>query len=261
MEKEIITFEDAFRKTSSLIYSVAYRLTGVEEEARDLTQETFIKAWNKWHQCKDKKKPIPWLRRICTNLFLDKKRTEKPAISVEELEEEGESLPLVSPLPTPEQEAEADRVIRQVKDYCFTAISTKLPPYQRIAFVMVDIFGMSVADVSELLGRSALATKALLHRARENMNAFFGNRCSLIVPDNICKCKAWLSFVERSERLKETGKPDFAIDPDFSDPSYRNRSRPETLEKLISYFRSLSLLSPPQSWLDEISMILRERIQ
>lgn len=123
----------------------------------------------------------------------------------------------------------------------------------------MDIFGLSIDEVACLLSRSLSATKALLHRARENINAFFGNRCSLVVPTNICKCKAWLAFMDRSERLREQARPEFAQEPNFADPKYRSQSRPETMKRVIAMFRNLRLLSPQEGWLDEVSNLLQER--
>jgi RNA polymerase sigma-70 factor (ECF subfamily) len=259
MDTETKHFEETFQRTSRIVYTIAYRLTGTEEDARDLTQETYIKAWNKWDQCRNKKNPLPWLRRICTNLFIDKKRTKKDVISIEELEKEGASITLASDIPTPSDELLADNAIREVKAHCLTSISTRLPLFQRIVFVLHDVFDINIDEIADLLDRSVSATKALLHRGRENMNAFFGTRCSLIIPENICKCKAWLTFREKDEQLKEKARPDFAQVHDFSDPLYKTRSKPETMTKVLSFFKNMPTLNPSDNWLDEMAQILHTR--
>ncbi|MEW6103793.1 MAG: RNA polymerase sigma factor [bacterium] len=259
IEQNEISFEETYYRTVQFIYSIAYRLTGQEENARDLVQETYIKAWSKWDQCQHKDKPLPWLRRICINTFIDQKRREIDITSLEGLEEEGKTVEFVSDLPSPEEEIEADEMIKQVKEYCFTAITTKLPLYQRIAFVLVDIFNLNIEEVANLLNRSVYATKALLHRSRENINAFFGNRCSLIAPTNICKCKAWLSFMGHAAELKERARPEFAQEPNFTDPQYKNQSRPETMQRVIFFFKNLPFLKPQEDWLNEVATLLRKR--
>ena len=66
-----------FKKYHTYIYNYALKLTCHPQDAQDITQETFVKAWEKLDELKDENAVAKWLRTICFHLFLDKKRKEK----------------------------------------------------------------------------------------------------------------------------------------------------------------------------------------
>jgi RNA polymerase sigma factor (sigma-70 family) len=235
-------FERAFNQYATFLYSLAYRLTGCREDAEDLIQETCLKAWRSRKQLSTDNAE-PWLRRICINTFIDSSRRKRvPTILNGDFPTTHE---IASSDPTPDEQLLVDEEIRSIHSQCFSIVSANLPLYQRIIFVLVDIFQLSIDDAAELIGRSRSATKALLHRAREKMNSFLAPSCTLLSDSNLCRCESWISFAHDSQRRREY-LLQILNARDRSDVSMK-----ETKKKLIALFRQLPHLNPPHGWLDE----------
>jgi len=259
-----IDFEETVRKHRHYIFSLAYRLTGRREEAEDLAQETFLAAWEARTQLRERSAVLPWLRKICVNAFLQRERKRSRAMEISyheqsQLEEEGSRLQLSAPSPTPEEELLVDETIREIRDGCFTAMATRLPLEQRVTFALVDIFGLNIEEAAALLNRSLSATKALLHRARRNLNAFFGRHCQWVLPENACRCASWLEFAGRHEALRKEVRRRNPAPPDFNDPAFASGSDPATMEKVLSLFRNLPLRAPDEQWFQKVLAVLKER--
>lgn len=82
----------------------------------------------------------------------------------------------------------------------------KLTLNQRIAFSLVDMFGLSIDDVSNILNISNGATKGLLYRAHMNLDSFFAGHCSIINIKNPCSCKAWIEFSKTRSNMQDNIK-------------------------------------------------------
>ena len=65
------------------------------------------------------------------------------------------------------------------------------------------MFGLTLDEVSEVIGISKSATKGLLYRARMNLDSFFSGHCNLIDVNNPCSCKAWIEFSKTRDNLKK----------------------------------------------------------
>ena len=167
-------FEKIVNDYGAYIYNYAMKLTLHPQDAEDLAQDTFAKAWEKREQLSNPKAVSGWLRKICYNQFLMKLRKEKmPLLSVEDeraLEEQGKML--VTVMPGPEDEVVVDDEIRRLQNGCFYAMARKLSLPQRIAFSMVDMFGLSISECADLLEITEGAVKGLLHRARLDLNSY-----------------------------------------------------------------------------------------
>jgi RNA polymerase sigma-70 factor (ECF subfamily) len=126
------------------------RLTGDVWDAEDLLQETLTRAFTaaaQAHQPIDK--PIAWLLRIATNTYIDWTRKPSP-----------------TPAPVPDTAAApvpADPV--EVRD-ALAEVATLLPPQERAALVLKDVFDLPLAEIASLAGTSVGAVKAALHRGR-----------------------------------------------------------------------------------------------
>ena len=80
------------------------------------------------------------------------------------------------------------------------AMVRKLSLKQRIAFSLVDMFGIQTEYVAELLEVSSNTLKGLLFRARMNLDSFFADHCNLLDEKNPCSCAAWIRFRESHEK-------------------------------------------------------------
>ncbi len=198
---------DEYKAQWNYIYNFAFKLTGNIHECEDLAQETIIKGWEKIDQLKNTNALKPWLRKICTNLFLMQIRKEKgyKELSYDQLidlEKESPSLQFESNTPQPDEELILDESIRELRNGCFQAMTLKLTLNQRIVFSLIEMFGLETHEVAERIGLSKSATKSLLHRARMNIDSFFAPKCNLINTRNPCSCQSYLDFSRMKEERK-----------------------------------------------------------
>lgn len=144
------------------VYRLAYRLSGNQHDAEDLTQETFMRVFRSL----DKYQAGTfqgWLHRITTNLFLDMVR-HRSKIRMEALPEDYERVPGTDM--TPEQAysvANLDPALQSALD--------NLAPDFRVAVVLCDVVGMSYDEIAETLGVKMGTVRSRIHRGRSQLRA------------------------------------------------------------------------------------------
>ena len=144
------------------VYRLAYRLSGNQHDAEDLTQETFMRVFRSL----DKYQAGTfegWLHRITTNLFLDMVR-HRSKIRMEALPEDYERVPGTDM--TPEQAysvANLDPALQSALD--------GLAPDFRVAVVLCDVVGMSYDEIAETLGVKMGTVRSRIHRGRSQLRA------------------------------------------------------------------------------------------
>lgn len=162
------TWQELVRDHSAQVYRLAYRLTGNQHDAEDLTQDVFVRVFKSIHNFQPGTLN-GWLHRITTNLFLDqarrKQRIRMDALSVAPDHVWGSA--------TGPEELHTDAEL----DADVAAALRALNPEQRVAVVLCDIEGLSYEEIAKVLdvklgtvrsriarGRAALRD-ALAHRA------------------------------------------------------------------------------------------------
>ncbi|AOT72326.1 RNA polymerase sigma factor [Geosporobacter ferrireducens] len=196
-----------FKDYNNYIYAYAYKLTKNKEKAEDLTQETFLKAYEKLSQLRSYDSMKYWLRSICFNIHLMTIRKQKniKEMSYDELEQlhkDGDLITIDNSLPTPEDEVIVDEAIKDIQNGCFLTMVHRLSDNQRIVFSLVDMFGLTIEESAKVIDLSESAVKALLYRARLKLDKFFGENCSLVLVENPCNCQAWAEFSDHRNKLK-----------------------------------------------------------
>jgi len=165
---------------SGLIYRLAFKMLNNPEDAEDILQETFIKAYRNLKGFDGRASLSTWLYRIATNEALMKLRKKNPNyISIDEPVEtnEGEREPLqiVDWCCLPEGEL----MNAESKAYLDKAIDS-LPQTLKVVFLLRDIEGLSTQEVVETLNLSETAVKTRLSRARlrlrEELSAYYAER-------------------------------------------------------------------------------------
>jgi RNA polymerase sigma factor (sigma-70 family) len=248
-------FESIVRDTSSHIFSLSFRLTGSYDEAHDLLQDTYLKAWQKRDNLKDGSKAAAWIRKICVNQYIDNYRESKRKYLVRDPVFPHMDYEIASDAPSPEDELIADEEVRLIHSQCWTIMTRTLPIYQQVALILVDVYRLGTGEAARLIGRSDAATKSLLHRARKAMYERIAPVCGLLQQDNICKCSSWVKFSHDIERrrvhLKEIVEKRAASGAAIE-------SSPEELTR---FFNTLPRHIPPHEWVDEmIKKFSKERI-
>lgn len=176
---------DAFTRlvdeTSGHIYRVALQILGDEQDAEDVLQETYIKAFRALPNFEGRSSVTTWLYRIAVNEALMLVRKRKPqSISIDEgapfdAESESEAMEIVDFCCLPEGEL----LTSESRKFLDQAIKN-LPTNLRVVFVMRDLEGMSIQETSEALGLSENNVKTRLLRARlrlrQELSVYFGGK-------------------------------------------------------------------------------------
>jgi RNA polymerase sigma-70 factor, ECF subfamily len=163
-----------------MIYRLAIRMVNDPQDAEDILQETFLKAYRHLKGFDGRSRLSTWLYRIATNealMFLRRKKLD--TISIDETSDtaEGDKEPvqIVDWCCMPEEEMMSS----EAKSYLDQAIS-KLAPNLRVVFVLRDIQGLDTQEVSQVLDLSETAVKTRLSRARmqlrEELSGYYGSK-------------------------------------------------------------------------------------
>jgi len=145
-----------------------YRMLGSLEEAEDLTQETFLRAWRSRETYAGRASVRAWLYRIATNACLDtlEKRPRTPT-------EDGE-VPWLQPIPddlllAAADETDAEVVARETVELAFLVALQFLPPRPRAVLILRDVLGWPARDAAALLEVSVAAVNSALQRSRDGL--------------------------------------------------------------------------------------------
>ncbi|HRR26064.1 MAG TPA: sigma-70 family RNA polymerase sigma factor [Acidobacteriota bacterium] len=159
---------DDFQQLYSLfgegIYAFIWRLVGSADEAEDLTQETFLKAFADLRNLRDAGQFKFWLYRIARNEVYQRIRKSKrrPEVSIDNEEiPYYEFIPDENSFPDPERRM-LSRELNEVVRQCLQS----LKPKYRDVFVLAVFEKMSYEDITKIVGRSLLSVKTDIYRAR-----------------------------------------------------------------------------------------------
>lgn len=176
-EGDVQAFEKLVTKYDRQVFRIAQHITQNREDAQDVVQDAFLKAYEKLDQFQGNSKFYTWLVRIAVNeslMRLRKRRTGKMVSIDDDIETEEGSVPrdLADWSPNPEQnysQAELAEILRKTIQ--------GLPHGFRIVFVLRDVDGLSTEETAETLGLSIPAVKSRLLRARlqlrERLSRYF----------------------------------------------------------------------------------------
>lgn len=161
-----------------------YRMTGSADEAEELVQETFMRAWRSRATFDGRAKLSTWLYRIATNVCLDALADRAarllpmdvvPAVAPDDepratppLRPE---LPWLTPMPDRLLDPETLVARRETVELAFLAALQHLPVRQRAILLLCDVLGWSAKEVAELLDLGVAAVTSALQRAHETMRS------------------------------------------------------------------------------------------
>jgi RNA polymerase sigma-70 factor (ECF subfamily) len=171
-------FEELAVKYQNKIYALAYRYMGNEEDAYDMAQEAFIKAYRSLRSFKGDSSFGTWMYRIATNVCLDELRKRKRRIV---------TLSLDEPLAT----RDGDEVEKEIADTAPTAdiiyeqkelsqyiqqVLSEMKPDHKITIVLRDIMDLTYEEIAQVLDCSIGTVKSRLSRARDSLRKKLGER-------------------------------------------------------------------------------------
>ncbi|GAA4985188.1 RNA polymerase sigma-70 factor (ECF subfamily) [Nonomuraea thailandensis] len=149
-----------------------YRMLANYEDAQDMTQETFLRVWNKRESFKGHAALRTWLYRIATNAcldFLDKRNDRTPVPAA--LPGAGTEVLYLQPYPDrmlPEDPQESV-VARETIELAFIVAVQNLPPRQRAVFILRDVLGWPASKAADALELTVASVTSALQRARVTM--------------------------------------------------------------------------------------------
>jgi RNA polymerase sigma-70 factor (ECF subfamily) len=150
--------------TSGFAFSIAFRMLGDEEQAKDIVQETMITIWGKIQDIKSPETFKTWLYRIVVNKCYDQLRKRKKQ---QEFRADEKTWELISNHTSSDQCSELEyRETAQI----INLLTDRLSPKQKAVFVLCDLEEMSNEEISAITGMSRRNVKSNLHYARGKMN-------------------------------------------------------------------------------------------
>ena len=151
-------FERLYRTHVDRIFSLCARMVPDRTRAEELTQDVFVRAWEKLNLFRGESSFATWLHRLAVNVVLNDRKTEGRRRSRFEEEDEEQGMDrfvgVVGMALPPGDLLDLEKAI------------TRLPPGARRVFTLHDVEGYKHEEIAEMLGVTTGATKAQLHRAR-----------------------------------------------------------------------------------------------
>jgi RNA polymerase sigma-70 factor (ECF subfamily) len=156
-------FEAFVHQFERAILNYLWRMTGDEPSAYDLTQEVFLRAWHHFATIRRYEQPHSWLYRVATNLALthnsNRRRQAAPMSSMSALSNDAPGA--------------SDPARHFAESEFVQEILSRLPPGRRAALVLREVYGLSTAEVGEVLGISETAVRKAISRAREQFRTLY----------------------------------------------------------------------------------------
>jgi RNA polymerase sigma-70 factor, ECF subfamily len=166
--RDRVRFEEEALELSDQVYRVARRLVGSREEAEDLVQQTYERAFRSWRQYTPGTNLRAWLLRILTNLNIDRGRRQQRAPQTTSIDSEAGDYFLYDKLASqmPDENPDEERVLERLSQDSIVDALADVPHDFRDVIVLVDIGEFSYADAAQILDIPMGTVMSRLHRGR-----------------------------------------------------------------------------------------------
>jgi RNA polymerase sigma-70 factor (ECF subfamily) len=174
--RDRVRFEEEALELSDQVYRVARRLVGSREEAEDLMQEAYARAFRSWQQYQPGTNLRAWLLRILTNLNIDRGRRQQRSPDTQPLEEGDYFLYNKLESSIAEENPAEERVIERLSQNSVVEALADVPHDFRDVLVLVDIGEFSYAEAAQILDIPIGTVMSRLHRARRALKQNLADR-------------------------------------------------------------------------------------
>jgi RNA polymerase sigma-70 factor (ECF subfamily) len=168
-------FEEIVVANQNNVYRLAFKMTGNREDALDLSQEAFIKAYTNLHSFRGDSRLSVWLYRLTYNLCLDfmRKNSRAKIVSLSGRNDDGEQYDIEIPdyRHVPEQ-----KILQEERSKIISDSIDELPEKHREILVLREISDMSYSDIAALLNISEGTVKSRISRARMLLVSILKNK-------------------------------------------------------------------------------------
>jgi RNA polymerase sigma-70 factor (ECF subfamily) len=162
--RERVRFEEEALDLADQVYRVARGLVGSKEEAEDLMQDTYARAFRSWRSFTPGTNLRAWLLRILTNLNIDRGRRVQRSPDMQTLEER--DYYLYDRLEATSGNTDEERVVERLSQDDIVDALAEVPHDFRDVVVLVDIGDFSYADAAQILDIPVGTVMSRLHRGR-----------------------------------------------------------------------------------------------
>ena len=171
-----VRFEEEALQLSDQVYRVARRLVSSREEAEDLVQETYARAFRSWRSYTPGTNLRAWLLRILTNLNIDRGRRKQRAPDEQPLEESDYFLYNRLEQASRDGNADEERVVERLSQDDIVGALSAVPHDFRDVVVLVDIGDFTYADAAQILDIPIGTVMSRLHRGRRILKRELADR-------------------------------------------------------------------------------------
>lgn len=171
LEGDTNAFEELVLEYEKKVYNVALRMLNNSEDAADMTQEAFIKAYNSLQSFRGDSKFSVWLYRIVSNVCLDflRSKNRRPTVSLSVEDDDGEDAQLDVADESQSPELLLDRKL--TRDSVRRGLDS-LPPDYRQILLLREIQGLSYDEIAQALSLEVGTVKSRIFRARKRLCTF-----------------------------------------------------------------------------------------
>lgn len=197
LEKLIVQIQDK-------IYGLALRMLYHPSDAEDASQEILLKIVTHLGTFRGESSFSTWMYRVAANhlLTMRKRRAELKAVSFEEY---GKGCDLKSAGDWQESQSAALQhlYVEEIRISCLQGLLLCLDREHRLAYLLADVFDVNGEQGGAILEITPAAFRKRLSRARERVQDFLTKHCTLINPDNPCKCERQVASQMNTERFDD----------------------------------------------------------
>ena len=159
-------FADLYERYLERVFRYFYYRLGHKQEAEDLTEQVFLKAWQALPSYDQRGTPfLAWLYRIAHNLLIDYRRTKREAASLDDVPE----LPQGG-------DGALDPVMARAEARELSAAVARLSPLEQSVVTLRFVAGLEHREVAAIVGKSEVATRAIQSRALARLARLLGAR-------------------------------------------------------------------------------------
>ena len=174
---DIDAFETLIQSHQKKVYNIALRMTKNPEDAQELSQDAFVRAFIAIKKFRGDSSIATWLYRITMNVCTDflRKRNKASVISIEQsVYESQQTMQLADNEPGPDEISEKNQLKKLVKE-----AMDLLPPEHRQVLILRDLLDMTYKDIANTLSINEGTIKSRINRARENLKKVITSRSEL----------------------------------------------------------------------------------
>lgn len=161
-------FEQLLLEHQKNVYNLCYRMAGNPDDAMDLSQETFLRAWRCLDQYQFASAFSTWLYRLCSNICIDflrrRRRQQTVPLTFEDADGEGQTYAVPDPAPLPEEQVE----LKLTRETLAAAMAQLLPEHRAVLQLRV-VNEMSYEQIADVLDIQIGTVKSRLSRARNQL--------------------------------------------------------------------------------------------